>query len=79
MDPKKLIYATFYIIGPLLYFTAYTTIQYFNGAPIGETMSDALSIIALYLIGVSILWLFTMDKLEQAIEADRKAKQADQN
>ncbi|MBM7578661.1 hypothetical protein [Jeotgalibacillus terrae] len=79
MDPKKVIYATYHIIGPILFVTAYITMQYFKGAPIGEAMTDALSITALYLISVSILWLFTMEKLDRAIEADQKAKQADQN
>ncbi|TFE02414.1 hypothetical protein [Jeotgalibacillus salarius] len=79
MNPKKLIYATFHIIGPILYFFAYITMQYLNGVPLSESMSDALSIIAIYLVGVSILWLFSMDKLDKAIEADKKAKQQNQS
>ncbi|WP_404406982.1 hypothetical protein [Jeotgalibacillus malaysiensis] len=52
--------------------------QKFNGASLADSISDALSIIALYLIGVSILWLFTMEKIDKAIEADMKAKKENQ-
>lgn len=79
MNPKKLIFALFFIINPILYFTIFAFVMpYFNGRSILESGDTALSNIAIYSVTISICWLISSDKLEEAIEADMKAKKENQ-
>ncbi|MFC7319437.1 hypothetical protein [Halobacillus campisalis] len=71
-DPKKLIYAYFHLGTPLLYFLGYTAIQFFRGNPVAASIPDTLSVIAIYSFIMNIMWLFYVDKLDKAINNDRK-------
>ncbi|MFB1082570.1 hypothetical protein [Jeotgalibacillus sp. JSM ZJ347] len=50
----------------------------FNGGSILESGDTALSNIAIYSVTLAICWLISSDKLEEAIETDRKAKEESQ-
>ncbi|MCP3033018.1 hypothetical protein LF817_16955 [Halobacillus sp. A1] len=71
-DPKKLIYATFHLGTPLFYFFGYTAIQFFRGNSVAASIPDTLAIIAIYSFIMNIMWLFYVDKLDKAINNDRK-------
>ncbi|ELK48594.1 hypothetical protein [Halobacillus sp. BAB-2008] len=71
-NPMKLIFAVFHVGTPLLYFIGCSVISYMRGNSVGASIPDTLSIIAIYLIVVNCMWLFTVDKFKRAIKMDEE-------
>ncbi|MGV2623110.1 hypothetical protein QRD89_16050 [Halobacillus sp. ACCC02827] len=71
-NPMKLIFAVFHVGTPLLYFIGYSVISYMRGNSVGASIPDTLSIIAIYLIVVNCMWLFSVDKFKRAVEVDEE-------
>jgi len=63
---KKLIYGWFYIVSPILFVVGSVLWKvYLSNLPLSESVTDTLSILGIYYFFMSILWFFTMNRVEE--------------
>ena len=66
---KNYIYALVHIIAPIIYLVlSITWGHFFNTKPLWDNMIDNLCIIAIWYIGMSILWFFSSDYIDSQVE-----------
>lgn len=70
---KKSIYLFAHVITPLTYFVVAVIWGHFVlSTPLWTNLTDNLSIMALYYVGISVLWYFYIDKIEKEFIATQK-------
>ncbi|QKS70484.1 hypothetical protein FLK61_27410 [Paenalkalicoccus suaedae] len=70
MNAHKVLYSMLHLVMPLILFSSYFLWgQFVLSKPLWENVTDNLSILAIYYIGVSVLWLMNIDNVEKVRDA----------
>ncbi len=77
---RKTLYLFAHVITPLTYFVvAVAWGQLVLSTPLWTNVTDNLSIMALYYLGISVFWYFTIDKIEEEFKKTQSESESTSN
>lgn len=73
---KKLLYALVHIIAPIIYLViSITWGHFYTSKSLWDNITDNLCILAIWYIGMSLLWLFSINYIDE--QAEKISKEID--